>query len=159
NGTQVFRPSGNDVPYSGIGRLHVDGPFGTGTKNDEWSYINYQYFRSAQEALRDPERATWRANPNQPYPPNSYVPFNAPYTYPDLNNMFLAVVKAGPITDDKGNVLVPPGAVLQRSFHRDWIFNQNTPLNVVDKQVNSTTPWWFIGSGKYRTLRPRPWDQ
>src|SRR5262249_8852801 len=82
----------------------------------------------------------------------SYVGgFNAPYTYPDLNNMFLAAVKAGafPVTVGSNTVTIPPGAVLMPSFHRPWLFGSLT---------NRQNPNWTNRHGKYLTLRPRPAD-
>src|SRR5262249_45266654 len=61
--------------------------------------------------------------------------FNAPYTYPDLNNLYLGAVKAD------GTVLLP-------SFHRPWLFGSNDPAN----------PNWKSVEGKYLLLRPRPSD-
>ena len=62
---------------------------------------------------------------------------NAPYTYPDLNNFFLAAVNA------YGQVLTP-------SYHRTWLFNPNNAFN------DMTNANWTNAQGKYLTLRPRP---
>src|SRR5262249_56183442 len=97
----------NNVPFNGTGRLKVlmndlaSGP------QDDFFLVNYTYFRDLPNSfVRDPERPGWRPNlePEQRRP---FVGgFNASYTYPDLNNFFLAAVKAD-------------GAVLQPSFYRD----------------------------------------
>ncbi len=127
---------------------------------DDSQLINYMYYPDdlqptnpngpslkLQPFLRDPERINpppaqpgslppWRTDPSQV--PGSYVGgFNAPYTYPDLNNMFLAAVKAD-------------GTLLTQSFHRPWLFN-----SLLEANPN----WWGNRFGKYLTLRPRPVDQ
>jgi len=74
--------------------------------------VNYQHF-SNDVYVRDPERAVngplsiSRASRNLPLTQYLY-PFNAPYTYSDRNNMFLAAVRAD-------------GTLLAPSFHRDWL--------------------------------------
>src|SRR5262249_21771280 len=104
--------------------------------------INYTFFRDdprlqpSQRFLRDPERLGYRAD--LAAAPGPFTGgFNAPYTYPDLNNLFLAAVKAD------GTVLLP-------SFHRPWLFGSNDPIN---------NPNWKNVAGKYLLLRPRPIDQ
>lgn len=132
-------------------------------KVDDYQLINYTFYPGdlypspngpslvPLPFLRDPERTNpnltraqpgapppWRTDPSQP--PGQYVGgFNAPYTYPDLNNMFLAAVQAN------GTVLVP-------SYHRPWLFGSMT-------QVDTNPNWWHNSVGKYLTLRPRPVDQ
>ncbi len=62
---------------------------------------------------------------------------NAPYTYPDLNNFYLAAVKAD-------------GTVLAQSFHRGYAgFGTLDPSN--PNWTNTTNP-----ALKYQVLRPRP---
>src|SRR5262249_57544626 len=107
---------------------------------DDYRRVNYP-FSPADRFLRDPERLgrpdrpqPWRTDPAQPAGPFTGG-FNAPYTYPDLNNMFLAAVKAD-------------GTVLTPSFHRPWLFG---PLR-------RDNPNWTNAHGKYLTLRPRPID-
>ena len=90
-----------------------------------------------------------------------YLPKNAGYTYPDLNNFFLASVS--PTT---GIVTVP-------SFHRPWLFNGGPTGNPnVEFRL---APWdptvagvaigadkntdWISPEGRLKTLRPRPVDQ
>src|SRR5207253_3977980 len=110
----------------GTGRLHT-GPGDPGnplrgsrynnpfTISDYW-LVNYTFFPNDPQFnnltfLRDPERVSpkgpgvpdpWRTDPANLAGRGPYVGgFNAPYTYPDLNNLFLAAVKAD------GTVLMP----------------------------------------------------
>jgi hypothetical protein len=145
----------NGDPFSGVGRLHTGAgtymnPFG----QDDYKLVNYQYHR-ADGFLRDPERygkylvATGQYDTTQPWRIDPFdanvVPgyftggFNVPYTYPDLNNMFLAAVKAD-------------GTLLTPSYHRKWLFNPNHALN------DPNNPNWTNPAGKYMILRPRPID-
>ena len=142
NGNKVS--TNNTTPFNGVGRLHNTLALAALGNPDEYNMVNYKQF-TADGFTRDPERpgirtgttkATWLCG------------FNAPYTYPDLNNMFLAVV------DSSGNVLQP-------SYHRQAIFgslyNNASPTgNPYDN------PNWGLVSpnavGKYYTLRPRPVD-
>ena len=170
----------NETPYSGTGRLHTASPlnpsdpkpgdFNNPYARDDYELINYTFF-STDGFLRDPERlgawrisddATtyepWRTNPNDPTSvPGPYVGgFNAPYTYPDLNNLFLAVVKAGPLEVD--GTRFPEGTLLMPSFHRPWLFRHEAlgtlPVGAFDRQ----NPHWTSPEGKYLSLRPRPID-
>jgi hypothetical protein len=128
----------NQTPFNGTGRLHT-GPwtFGNPFGKDDFYLINYTWF-PADGFLRDPERLGSRANLAQPRGPHTGG-FNAPYTYPDLNNVFLAAVKAD------GSVLLP-------SFHRDWTgFGLLAPDN--PNWRDKDKPWL-----KYQVLRPRPAD-
>src|SRR6266446_4844215 len=96
---------GNYSPFSGTGRLHASSPF---PGVDDYQLINYTFF-SGDNILRDPERLGTRktADPAKLDERGLYTGgFNVPYTYPDVNNMFLAAVRAS-----DGRVLAP-------SFHR-----------------------------------------
>jgi hypothetical protein len=136
----VFDPARNRwvlqnpfVPYHGPGRLHFAGPLGI----DDYVMVNYRYW-PADGFLRDPEHVGWRADPTAPRS-GFYVGGNVSYTYPDLNNMFLAAARAD------GTVLIP-------SFHRDWTgFGSLAPNN----------PNWTNQDPalKYLVMRPRPVDQ
>ncbi len=97
-------PTGlNFSAYSGIGRLHyMQAVLG----DDDYYYPNYQYFQYTDGFLRDPEIYGSRANPSAMLA--AYRAGNAPYTYPDANNMFLAQVSAA-------------GEVIANSFHRGWL--------------------------------------
>jgi hypothetical protein len=158
----------NIYPFSGTGRLrgvpippgitgapkkgpdsYISGTQVTQPPFDDYYLINYTYFG---KFLRDPERPGYRNGPTdtkQPYRGG----FNPPYTYPDLNNMFLAAVKAGPLelpglTIDAKTAAATAGAVLIQSFHRPWLFGS----------LNSNNPNWKNDVGKYLILRPRPQD-
>jgi hypothetical protein len=171
----------NNVPFNGVGRLHTGpstaqggapepGSYNNPFNIDDYYLVNYTYFRDLDigpnNFLRDPERlGAIIANKYQPYrtsptqAANGYYTggINAPYTYPDHNNMFLAIVNAD------GQVKVP-------SFFRSWgdpKDNANDPQTSFGPlgpgnwrwygDVNPTTkskqPW-----SKYLTLRPRPAD-
>ena len=120
----------NETPFNGIGALHYTVPT-LGLDNAQ--AVNHQYF-PADGFVRDPERYGTRMDPTQAQ--GAYTGgWNAPYTYPDHNNMFLAAVKGD------GTVLVP-------SFHRPWIFGSLDPSN----------PNWTSPTGKYLSMRPRPAD-
>jgi hypothetical protein len=146
----------NAVAFNGTGRLHVPSAFVNTTgapaeAKDDYFLINYTCFRNADGSLadgfvRDPERLGTRTV--LPAAPDLgdltrrgpfAAGFNAPYTYPDLNNLFLAAVRAD------GTVLLP-------SFHRPWTgFGSLAPDN--PHWRDRTRPWL-----KYLVLRPRPAD-
>jgi hypothetical protein len=118
-------PDSNITPFNGTGRLHTglglpqqpqagDYLYNNPFQIDDYWLINYTYF-AADGFVRDPERLgpglasqkpgpSWRSNPSQPRG-RFTGGFNPPYTYPDLNHLFLAAVRAD------GTVLLP-------SFHR-----------------------------------------
>jgi hypothetical protein len=145
-GWDAENPDGNSVPFNGTGRLHEPVTFSVGGQDvvqDGYGLVNYTCFQNADGSLRDgflrdPERLGQRAGLAQPPGPFTGG-FNAAYTYPDLNNMFLAAVNAD------GNVLLP-------SFHRPWTgFGPLDPNN--PNWYDTTKPWL-----KYQVLRPRPAD-
>jgi hypothetical protein len=125
----------NTTPYNGFGPPRaIPGPLG----GQDYQYVNYQYFPEATPFIRDPERVQPRSGSPTPWllPVNApYVAKNAPYTYPDENNMFLAT-----IDPRSGRVITP-------SFHRDWVFGG---------PWTAATPNATSAIGKYLTLRPRP---
>src|SRR5262249_49279642 len=107
----TVQPEPNDVPFNGFGRVHTSAPGVPGlnlpgTYNnpfglDDFSLINYTFFPS-DGFLRDPERLgafkrqgtlelhlPWRTSPRDPtqVPGVYWGGANAPYTYPDLNNL------------------------------------------------------------------------
>jgi hypothetical protein len=145
----------NILPFNGTGRLHATtSPLLPAP--DDYSLINRIYFPSLGDAfVLDPERMSSRANPSAAYAAaNAYFGVNAPYTYPDFNNLYLAAVKAD-------------GTVLTPSFHRSW-----GPFGAMDP----TNGNWYVPSApllpspngppaspnpvlKYQVMRPRPVDQ
>ena len=102
----------------------------TPTRPNDGSCMNYRQF-SPVPPINDPEITGERARRALPGsgPGSVYVPKNAPYTYPDINNLFLASIC--PAT---GEVLVP-------SFHRQAAFGSLDPSN----------PNWTSPQGKYLT--------
>jgi hypothetical protein len=129
----------NFTPFNGTGRLHAPSPF---AGVDDYSLVNYSYF-PGDGFLRDPERLGWRTGLTAPRGPFTGG-FNVSYTYPDLNNLFLAAIKAD-------------GTVLTPSYHRDWLFRHpSLPASV--SALDRFNPHWQSPEGKYLTLRPRPVD-
>jgi hypothetical protein len=139
----------DDKPYIGVGRLHYPSPLLTMYKTtvrfaaDDSYLVNFTYFQT-DGFLRDPERYSvansqgWRTGLGQSR--GRYTGgFNVPYTYPDHNNIFLAMIRPS-----DGTVLVP-------SFHRPSIFN---PTN----QSYANNPNWTNREGKYLTCWVRPFD-
>jgi hypothetical protein len=160
----------NIYPYDGVGRLHYPTASGLGypiatpsvvtpIRNvpnnygaplgpiDDYALVNYTWF-SGDNFVRDPERLGIRANPAV-VQSNAYVGGNAPYTYPDLNSMFLAAMRAD-------------GTVLTPSYHRPWLFQVATvnaggvPTAHFYPFNDMSNPNWTNPQGKYLTLRPRP---
>src|SRR5262249_28891966 len=114
----IYSAGPNVIPFNDTGRLHnystYPGAFGS---MDEFWLVNTQH-HDTDPFLRDPERTGYRSTPDAV---NNNTPWsaNVPYTYPDLNNMFLAAVDAN-------------GKVLSPSFHRSW-----TGVN----WANTADPW------------------
>ncbi len=139
NGT--FHLLNNTVAYNGAGRLHFPSVFARSpdapaTARDDYYLVNYTYY-PADGFLRDPERRGPRADLRSAS--QTFLGGGASYTYPDLNNMFLAAVRAD------GTVLLP-------SYHRPWTgFGPLDPSN--PNWTDATKPWL-----KYLVLRPRPAD-
>jgi hypothetical protein len=140
--------NGNNVAFSGTGRLHYQGPNNLkdagGNVVDDYQLVNYMYY-SGDGFLRDPERYGWRNGLRTPGKDNRgpYAgAFNVSYTYPDLNNFFLGAI------DSNGDLLMP-------SFHREWLFGRldSYPGNPNGVAVN---PNWTNAVGKYLLPRPRP---
>ena len=134
NANETIALGNNTIAYNGTGRLHQIYPATAPAAlqlQDDQKLINYTYF-AADGFLRDPERQGLRADPLASR--GTFLGgFNPPYTYPDLNNVFLAAMQAD-------------GTVLTPSYHRPWLFGSLDPSN----------PHWISPAGKYMTLRPRP---
>ena len=73
----------------------------------------------------------------------NYVGKNAGYSYPDLKDFFAGAID--PVT----------GAVVQQSFHRDWLFRD--PLRpATESPLHPNNANWTNAPGALLTLRPRP---
>jgi hypothetical protein len=127
----------NTIPYNGIGRFH-DTTYAPGGM-DAYNILNYMYFNGDGYVI-DPERLGYRNNPGQGSwvgaGSNNYIPLNAPYTYPDAKDLYLAAVD--PST----------GTVMTPSFYRANVFGTLAPGNGN----------WAAPTGKYMIQRPRPAD-
>ncbi len=155
--------SGNNVPYNGIGTFaeSLTLPTATGTvavnRQQVVNYMN-QLVRDAggnpvpaSQHIVDPEHMGYR-NSTQfntainalPMPP-TYVAKNAPYTYPDRNNMCVAV--QDPNT----------GRIVLASYHRPTLF-RNSTQPVGQSDLDQLNPNWTNDIGRYLILRPRPVD-
>lgn len=124
---------GGTAPWNGIGLFDetVTAPDYGGLNRRQ--IVNFTLFQG-MSALVDPEYSNPAGRAPNASPTGTYIPKNAPYTYPDVNNYFLASVC--PAT---GEVLLP-------SFHRPQLFGSLDPSN----------PNWTNPQGKFLTLRPRP---
>jgi hypothetical protein len=157
--------------YSGTGRLHAAYPTVANGGNpilagvDDYGLPNYRYW-PADGFLRDPERVYLQPVPGKP-PQLAYRAgpaaavgtyaggFHAPYTYPDLNSLYLGAFSSDPTT---GNPLV-----LTPSYHREYLFGRfdfppPPPGTALNTPPAGTNPNWVNSIGKYLTLRPRPID-
>src|SRR5262245_50316570 len=143
-------PDANDRPFVGTGRLHFSHPAGTPLAGiDDYVLVNYTYHR-ADNFLRDPERYGTRPAPRASGAAENRRPwvggYNAPYTYPDLNNMYLGAMRAGAFPGVPGS----EGAILAHSFHRLYTgFGSLDPGNPNWTNTADVTM-------KYKVLRPRP---
>lgn len=156
-GSQIL-PADNVVPFNGTGRLKTGTrPFPmTGTalfNRDDYDLINYTYF-VADGFLRDPERTGKSTEPSYRTDLNQRRRdfaggFNVPYTYPDLNNMFLGAVSSVQL----GNSVPQQNVVRIQSFHRPWLFGPLTKDAAGNQNWKLDHP-----EGKYLTLRPRTVD-
>ena len=132
----------NDKPYNGAGRLNdgsAPASFTVAAAKNASNLVNFCWFPAGLN--RDPERLGTRANANPDPTANArgaYVGCNVGYTYPDVQNMYLAAVKAD-------------GTVISPSYHRAWLWG-NADMS------NTSNANWTNPEGKYLTLRPRPFD-
>jgi hypothetical protein len=146
----------NSVPYSSVGRLHLQVPNGQGPAagTDEFNNINYMVFPDGWN--HDPERVpAWRQGLSAPI--GTFTAFSPSYTYPDVNNIMLAAVDSTGkvLTDTSGNVAAISG---HRAYLFGPLFDPNSPTN-----PQNNPNWGNIAGnpnpqGKYLILRPRPWD-
>ncbi len=164
NNTQAG--AANVVPYNGVG-LFADSlilPTVPPTPIDRRQVVNFSFYRQDATApptwfIVDPENTQYLAG-GQVYlrsganavsqtggaaMPGIYVGKNAPYTYPDRNNMAVALVD--PAT---GMVVVP-------SFHRPSVF-RNPAQPAGQSDLDPANPNWYTPEGRFRLLRPRRID-
>lgn len=126
----------NATPYNGSGRLVMTAgnPFGF----DNSKMVNYTYYPN-DGFKRDPERELGGLFTGGQ---------NVPYTYPDLNNMYLGAVDGS-------------GRILAKSFWRDQ--PAPAPLGAQPVTLDPANTMWTDPTlspiYKYLTLRPRPADQ
>jgi hypothetical protein len=159
----IVRGLFNDTPFNGLGipRLNAAAAnvygYAIPLTMSEYDLINYSWF-DGDITIRDPERTAPRAIPPDASRPNDrfgminkagadantpftydrrlrdfYYPCNAPYTYPDRNNVFLGAIRAS------------DGAVIKQSYHLPWVFGR---LDVPNGH-------WTDPIGKRVILRPR----
>lgn len=175
---------GNNIPYNGIGTVHQDlGPTGLNLGipglTDRRQIVNWslQFDRTTNTSrVFDPEHlpstaADVRTGTNLVAPAATipatatYVGRNAPYTYPDRNNIYVAVQDS------------TTGRILEPSFVRRSLFNATVPLPdstpAIDRRLappvsvdpvlnnginNASNDDWLNERGRYLTIRPRPID-
>lgn len=155
-GYRFADPKGNTIPYNGIGLFH-EAVAGVPGLTDRAEVINHsQFFRTwlgTPQPMFDPEYTGSRTDPKVA-PTGIYVGKNAPYTYPDRNNVAVALVDP-----NTGQVIIP-------SYHRPSLFNAaaqpNVNLRLAPPVVNGITDPtlddWLTPAGRYKILRPRPED-
>jgi hypothetical protein len=141
-------PYCNRVPFNGVGRLHSTNAI------DDYYILNYTYY-PADGAIYDPERLGTRAASGvaEITSGRPYYGANVPYTYPDINNLFLAAIR-------------PDGTLEQPSFHRSNLTSTATPPPVFGV-LGPENPLWYgntntsgtIPGAAHLVLRPRPFDQ
>jgi len=131
-GAQFPLQGGATVAWNGIGTFSE--PATTAGINRQ-ILLNYRQWPGITQVY-DPEFSGERALGGTPgsTPGSVYIPKNAPYTYPDFNNLFLA------------SICPATGEVLTPSFFRAAAFGSLDPNN----------PNWTNAQGKYLILRPRP---
>ena len=130
----------NDRPFRGTGRLNIPNPL-TGLPDNQ--LINFSTFymgANNPEQIRDPERLGARIDLSRP---NAYVGgFNPPYTYPDLNHVFLARLGTDGQVDE-------PSFVRREAM---GTLGQLYPLGTFNSGA------WTDPQGKYKMVRPRQVD-
>ena len=124
----------NDRPFRGTGRFEA-----------EKNIVNFTTFKANNTAnIRDPERSGTRSVPTMP---NGYFGgFNPPYTYADLNHVFLAKTDTDPTT---GNL-----RVVEPSFVRFAAMPNSNPMN---SPLDPSNTYWNDPAGDpSASIRPRP---
>ncbi len=94
-----------------------------------------------------------------------FVPKNAPYTYPDRNNVMLAMINTLLPTDTLNNPNgIPAGQVVLPSGHRPRLFDPAGAYGPFGLGVRSlmgppsVNENWFVPTGRFKLLRPRSID-
>ncbi len=158
---------GNTIPYNGVGQFSDPLVLPTATGGtvalDRRDVINYALqfprlangnFVATANHVVDPSHSGFRTaaqlvtSPGDAvtFPTKAYVARNAPYTYPDRLN-----VKVAMQDPNTGRILVP-------SFHRPSLFGSLDRTNQNWRDDASTVSANFNAAGRYKILRPRPWD-
>lgn len=169
-GFNAADPANNCVAYNGLGLFHetISLPGGATIPRRDVINWSWQFDRTtpANSRIIDPEHSSLnpRTDPTAAIPAaNVFVGKNANYTYPDRNNAYVAVTDP-----NTGRVIVP-------SFLRPSLFNATAqpnaglrlapPQSVVGATVpihngiaSATDDDWLNLSGRYKILRPRPFD-
>lgn len=136
----------NDRPFRGTGRLEFDKNnlnFTTFYKNQGGALV----VDSTTDPIRDPERLGARTAPNTP---NAYVGgFNPPYTYADLNHVFLAKLGSDGQVDE-------PSFVRREAMGTNDRSTFQSPLGTFNgTNWDFSAQAWTDPAFKYRIVRPR----
>ncbi len=145
-GQGLFAPTDSLPPLA----LPGVGPY------DRTQVINYAYLPGSNYII-DPEYSWFRTDPTAVAPApgnpdsrgNWYKNVAAPYTYPDLKDLYLAVIDT------------QTGQVLQPSYFRNYAFNTGTAnpdARLAPPTVAPTNTDWLTPAGRLKIIRPRPID-
>ncbi|MCY2942587.1 MAG: hypothetical protein NTV50_13085 [Planctomycetota bacterium] len=141
----------NDRAFSGSGKLankQVTVP-GTSITVSEHMLVNSTYFKSfGQSQIIDPERG---ARSSLTVPANYSSSWNAPYTYPDYNNIYLAWLRSDGALNPYGSM------VMKASFSTESTFGK-MDASGLPAFTSTPNPNWFNEQGRYMSIRPRPVD-
>lgn len=140
----------NDRAFSGSGKLankQVTIP-GTSVTVSEHMLVNSTYFKSfGQSQIIDPERG---ARSSLTIPANYSSSWNAPYTYPDYNNIYLAWLRSDGALNSNGSM------VMKASFSTESTFGKMDGTSL--PTGSAPNPNWLNEQGRYMSIRPRPVD-
>jgi len=140
----------NDRAFSGSGKLankQITIP-GTSVTGSEHLFVNSTYFKSfGQSQIIDPERG---ARSSLTIPANYSSSWNAPYTYPDYNNIYLAWLRSDGALNPYGSM------VMKASFSTESTFGKMDASSL--PSGSTPNPNWLNDKGRYMSIRPRPVD-
>jgi len=140
----------NDRAFSGSGKLankQITIP-GTSVTGSEHLFVNSTYFKSfGQSQIIDPERG---ARSLLTTPANYSSSWNAPYTYPDYNNIYLAWLRSDGALNSNGSM------VMKASFSTESTFGKMDGTSL--PTGSAPNPNWLNEQGRYMSIRPRPVD-